>query len=788
LCVSSACGGNAERNPTGAGSGEAGSSGEAGDASFGTGGLNATGGWGGTQHSGGTSGNAGGGVTNGEAGVATGVGGTRPDTTALVRVNAPAQVDILFVVDNSRNIRDKQAILELSLPPFLDRLLDPDCRDEFGELVGQRSRDGTCAAGAPEFPPVRDLHVGIITSSLGDMGSGDACPQSEPMADDKAWLVGSLRDAMGANDAGFLAWDPDQRETAPGISDPVEFRESVVDHVSAAGAEGCGYEMPLEAWYRFLIDPEPPELVQLDDAGTISVAGPPSRTLLAQRAAFLRPNSVVAIVMLSDENDCSIIDYGQGWLTGLQAGSFFMPRGTSACGTDPNSACCFSCALPEANIPNGCTSPASDSECMKGEFTLAEDHPSLRCATQKRRFGIDLLQPLSRYVEGLSQPRVALRPRQNSGAPAGNAPNGLFTSPVGLPRQRSTMIFLAGIVGVPWQDISDEESWSDDARLRYLTHGDLTRMGRWEWILGSAGSPPEDALMYETSVDRTKLALPQTHPSELARLAPSTSTDPEENPINGHESMIDDGSRLQPACVMELAAPRDCEGSESGCECIPDNAQYNLAICEGTRQVRAAAYPSTRELGVLRDYGDLFGSSVVGSICAKGSVSSERAGEPSFGYRPVLDALIDRMNDALGAECSVTLKPESDGRVPLRMLEAVPDTGSGCEPCSPPRIDPSFDTTEVLTALGESPNPVCLCEIPQLVASELAACQTELPVPDAGFCYVSSAPLPGEADDVDALPLRRAVVQAQCGYRSQVLRIPGGAPRSGATLFLAPGT
>jgi hypothetical protein len=686
-------------------------------------------------------------------------------------------------------MRDKQAVLELSLPPFLDRLVNPDCRNEAGESVGQPSSDGICSEGAREYLPVRDLHVGVITSSLGDMGSGDGCAPGEPMFDDKAWLVASLRDARGANDAGFLAWDPGQRAEAPGISDPVELEESVVDHVFAAGATGCGYEMPLEAWYRFLIDPEPPEIVQFDETESISVASLPSRTLLAQRAAFLRPNSAVAIVMLSDENDCSIIDYGQGFLTGLQGGgAFYMPRGTSTCSTDPNSECCFSCAVANASVPSGCTPPSADSECLKGQFTQAEDHPSLRCATQKRRFGVDLLQPLSRYVNGLSESRVPLRPRPNASEPAGDGPNGLFASPVGLPRQRSTMVFLAGIVGVPWQDLSDEASWSDDSRLRYLTHGDLKQFGRWEWMLGSEGSLPEDSLMYETPLDRTTLDLAQNHPSGTARLAPSTSTDPDENAINGHESVIDDGSRLQPACVMELAAPRECDGDESGCECVQDNAQYNLAICEGTRQLRAAAYPSTRELGVLRDYGDLFGSSVVGSICAKGVTSSERAGEPSFGYRPLLEALVDRMQDALGAECSVTLKPERDGRVPVRLLEAVADTGSGCEPCSAPRVEPSFDTSGVLSALSESPNPVCLCEVPQFEASELVACQTEVSVPSTGFCYVSGRPLPDEADDSDALSLRRAVTRAHCGYRSQLLRIPDGVPRSNATLFLAPET
>jgi hypothetical protein len=747
------------------------------------GGAHLDAGKGGAMPSGGTA-NGTAGEGYGEAGAPNGGDGMPPDTSAFVRVNgnAATRLDILFVIDNSSGMRDKQTILELSLAPFLERLLEPECVDANGEPLGQSSSAGVCAGGSPEFQAVRDLHLGVVTSSLGDMGSGDACPSSTPLKDDKALLIGSLRELTSANSAGFLNWDPDA---------PQELSGHLADHVAAAGSTGCGYEMSLEAWYRFLIDPEPPELVQVSSASSSSVAGPPSQTLLAQRAAFLRPDSVVAIVMLTDENDCSIIDYGQGWITGFQGqGTFRMPRGTSVCAEDPNDVCCFSCSLPEADVPDGCTPPAADTECEKGEMQTAEDHPNLRCATQKRRFGVDLLQPLSRYVEGLSERRVAPRPNGKND-PLARLPNPLFASPTGFPRTRSN-VFLAGIVGVPWQDLSDEASWSDESRLRYLTHAELTTQGRWDWILSSEGGFPGDALMYETWLDRTTVSgLSQIHPSNGrygVRLVPSSATDPDANPINGHESSITDGSQLQPACVMDLPVARDCDGTDGSCECEAEDVQYNRAICDGTRQIRAAAYPSTRQLTVLRDYGDLYGNSVVGSICAKGAVSSERSSDAAFGYRAVLDALIDRMKGSLQAECSVSLKPESDGRVPLRLVEIVPDTGSGCVPCSTPRIDPSFDVTGVVARLAESPNPLCLCEIPQLEASALDACQTDLAMPGDGFCYVSGRLLPEELEDSPALRARRAVLADCPPDAQQKVRVPEGVPMSGALLLLVPET
>ena len=92
------------------------------------------------------------------------------------------------------------------------------------------------------------------------------------------------------------------------------------------GEQGCGWEASLESWYRFLVDPVPYQsLSRVVCRGSTSTmsncvqpsTGPDSRillddTLLAQRAAFLRDDSLVAIIMLTDENDCSIIDAGKG--------------------------------------------------------------------------------------------------------------------------------------------------------------------------------------------------------------------------------------------------------------------------------------------------------------------------------------------------------------------------------------------------------------------------------------------------------------------------------------------
>ena len=68
------------------------------------------------------------------------------------------------------------------------------------------------------------------------------------------------------------------------------------------GEFGCGYEMPLEAMNRFLVDPVPYQSLLQTNDGQMPVGI--DQVVLDQRAAFLRPDSIVGVVLLSDENDC----------------------------------------------------------------------------------------------------------------------------------------------------------------------------------------------------------------------------------------------------------------------------------------------------------------------------------------------------------------------------------------------------------------------------------------------------------------------------------------------------
>lgn len=553
------------------------------------------------------------------------------------------KLDLLFVIDNSPSMADKQTLLGAAIPGLLDRLINPDCvpASGTGASVPSSGPDAPCATGyVKEFQPVSDIHVGIVTSSLGAHG-GQICSPAwsgyNATQEDDGHLLGSVRTGLTSYAGlGFLAWDPRAVDNPPGESNRQTFIDDFGAMVNATGETGCGYEATLESFYRFLVDPDPPQSVVFDaTTNTAQVTGVDS-VVLSQRKAFLRPDSIVAVVVLSDENDCSIADGGQSWVvsTYLVSGtSFTMPRATSACAANPNSPCCRSCGISEASPPSGCTALTQDTACLAGSYFPAEDPPNLRCFQQKRRFGIDFLYPVQRYVDGLRSTTVVDR----QGATVSNP---LFTDLVnGGPSVRQPgHVFAVGIVGVPWQDVSVPDSLTGSG-LEFVSALDLQSMDRWKVILGDpqSGVLPTDPLMVESITPRTG-----ENPILHAALAPATSTNPTENPINGHEYTSALTNDLQYACIFQLSTPRDCTGIPT-CDCNANLAD-NRPLCSpptggasGTTQYYAKAYPGLRHLELLEALG---GNGVVASICPKDSTSSSN---PSFGYNPAMDALLARL-------------------------------------------------------------------------------------------------------------------------------------------------
>jgi hypothetical protein len=734
------------------------------------------------------------------------VGLQTPTTTNLnVRVERHAEInklDLLFMIDNSMSMADKQEILSDAVPVLIRRLVTPNCLDDQDRAIGVSDSNGTCAQGRPEMRSVKDIHIGVITSSLGAHGGTECGPDTEDPTntrtlDDRAELLPTANPAVRGtllswNGSGFLAWDPSQtRNTPPGEANLETLVSDFRNQVEAAGEQGCGLEGSLEAWYRFLVDPEPPIEVtsgpNAEGTGTFNRKGAVNPTVLSQRRAFLRPDSLLGIVMLTDENDCSVTDEDgqQGWLATVTRNQ--LPRASSVCATDPDHECCYSCGS-EAPPP-GCAPKAQDPECSKpSNLSVEEDPPNARCFDQKRRFGVDLLYPVDRYIDGLTKPKV---PNRNGEL----VDNPLFASVNGQPGRDPSLVLLAGIVGVPWQDISTPESWSGNA-LNYLSAAELEREGRWNVILGD-GDGPSDPLMRESIAERSG-----PHPLIDAPIAPSTSPSRTQNPINGHEQAIPGQDDLQYACTFQLSTPYGCDVSNRArCDCNADEQGHNRSLCEypngpGTEgiQVAGKAYPGVRTLEVLRGIKD---NAIVASICPKHTAPApglKREEDANYGYNPAMQAILDVFRIHLGGQCLPRALPvEPDGSVPCAVVEVLPHpagTTCGCD-ASKGRLSLDGNDAKLPAAIakqlveqdqcggasGIDCRDFCACKLAPLEDAALDACRSGSEDPNLyGYCYVD--PANGLGDP--------SVVKDCAPEKKRLLRYMGdGVPANGSVLFTA---
>ena len=641
-------------------------------------------------------------------------------------------VDILYMIDNSSSMADKQQVLAASLPHVLYQLAQPNCVDGSGQIIGESQltpTGATCATGKLEFKAINDIHIGVVSSSLGDHGGGSLCTPGvatsftradgsvllePPDVNDMGRLVGSLTRGAQAlqgdstivqdgvvklDPKGFLAWGSSDALVAPTAGELNSATSAFKDMVVATAQAGCGFESQLESWFRFLVDPVPPVYpIAAPDVQQQTHRTGVDDALLAQRAAFLRPNSLVVIIMLTDENDCSLRDTDVGWVAAKTSASIM--TGSPACAANPNDPCCYSCT---GAVPAGCAA------CPSNSTTAADDGPfqaNVRCYEQKRRFGFSFLYPTSRYYVGLTH--AELCPDQSFGdmdcdctyaksqgaacdPGARRLPNPLYSRTVGtdsksnpVPAQGTsnaravaTDVYLTGIVGVPWQDLSESNSQAAGSTLKYIPVTDARWTnpgGIWSQIYGDddfnllAG----DIHMVESLVPRVGLPGPN-------------STSPVQDPINGHEynTARED---LEFACIFPLegAAPaRPCactstSADYSSCKYQNPNdccdltfnvdgaggpgGSFDKPLCQnpttgayGNTQYFAKGYPGLREITVLHDYavgpsrysdGGGTGNSIVTSICPK-VLTAGQEGSLGYGYNPAAAAIIERLKERL---------------------------------------------------------------------------------------------------------------------------------------------
>jgi len=742
--------------------------------------------------------------------------GSPPPVTTNIFVDKITQtsvdkIDLLFMIDNSISMSDKQAILRAAVPDLVSRLVNPICVDAQGNQFPAPPEGAmTCPDGqTQEFNPIKNINIGIVSSSLGDVGANVACPvegfsKYKPDQIDMAHLMGSLTRGRGtgANTQGFLEW-----RVGAGIANPTDlstFNLNFQKMVTSVGEDGCGWEASLESWYRFLVDPVPyKQLARVQCRGSTSAAnncvqpatGPDNRillddTLLEQRDAFLRDDSLVAIIMLTDENDCSAQVGNQTWVVFNIEDTRPMFKGSSACATDPNNKCCYSCPL---TPPAGCAvDPACSSDAANVNRLSPElDGQNLRCYQQKRRFGVDFLYPTQRYVNALTQFQLcwnALDLSTEGCADADLRDNPLFTG-----GRLPSLVFLGGIIGVPWQAIQADKDANGRPiaanNLRFKTYKELTADRVWDQILGSPGVAWRAASGSLPEVTGSP-GIPPTMPQMVESPQFPRPGITVGNAINGRDYDTTQGTAtqtgaapraddLQYACIFPLGdARRNCamlDPNTDNCDCY--QGVLDRPLCEetpgvsqaGTTQYWAKAYPGLRELQVLKDFGEKSTNSIVASICARNVTKNT---DPDFGYRPAIAAIVDRLKEQLGNRClpRALVVDQADGTVPCSLVETTPqppkDPQTGAELACPPceaqfarKVpDPQVDRQvrgQLALEIGKpcgTADPTCsracLCEVQQVSQVDrpdkdraLQICRNDTDATGVeGWCYVDDDP------------------------------------------------
>jgi hypothetical protein len=707
---------------------------------------------------------------------------TKTNFTSKVKQQAIDKIDLLLAIDNSASMGDKQKFLARAVPNLVDRLVTPNCVDGNGKVTQLNGATGLdedstgqfgCPGGSkPEFKPIVDIHIGIVTSSMGGFGS-DACTDRN----DRGLAIKRGRDDAGKEapvspieDGGFLTWYPTSnrhgKNPAPAqpYKDPKAISASVQSLVRGAGETGCGLEAQLESVYHFLIQPDPYKDIVL--AGGKAAYSGIDNELIKARHDFLRPDSLVAVIMLTDEDDSSVDPFtvnGSGYnfmsqnFPGGKAradnlgGGTTAPRATKACETDPGSPSCTSCAF--AKSDPGC----ADND---GYYKPEEDVLNVRFFDMKRRFGVDPQYPIRRYVSGFQSRAVPSRTAEHDGGgkytDAANCTNPLFAKelPTALTEGKDeknqpvffsdvkdangkptpvcalargdrseNLVFFAVIGGVPNDLLHFNPSDPDASRL---TDED------WVKILG------KDPVRFDTSGIDPRMV--QSVTPRMGRPDPAKPDSDPTDPLNkSHRDWNTKFSDLQYACTFPIPETDRKKTYDDAGDCADGS---DAPLCGGTGmkriQVRAKAFPTVREFTVVRALGD---QGIAASLCPQ-ETSTESS--EVYGYKPAVKAIVDRLANAISRQCLPRpLSKDGKGEVSCLMLAVLPDKtakcGAGLEVTG--AILTNFREQQKLN--GETDKlTLPVCKIQQVSVAKGESCDgtSAANSKGTGWCYVTNDP------------------------------------------------
>lgn len=703
---------------------------------------------------------------------------SEPPTTktvfeSKVTRRAVDKIDLVLSVDNSGSMGDKQAFLAKAVPLLVKRFITPRCVPK-----GRGVADDTklCAAEEDvEYHPIEDIHVAVVTSSLGGFGSSSFCLRDAKRADDDRGLPirraldeGGKAVDIRMEKSGFLAWLPPTEKNASKpkpenpYSDEKDLGTAIASLVRGAGERGCGFEAQLESVYRFLVQPDPWEsiVVESDHARYQGIAN----DVLAARKDFLRSDSLVAVIMLTDEDDSSVDPLsigGTGWAFMREDRA---PRATSICATNPASPDCTSCAFGKnEGLPAAQRKRINeDPSCLEngGVYLAADDSTNVRFHRMKQRFGVDPQYPLQRYVSGFTAPIVPHRLGEHelgSGEYVGNV-NGLMgctnplfaktlpTAGIALSDEKSlqaanaggkldwcklprsderdeSLVFFAVVGGVPNELLHFDPS---DPEKSELTEED------WVKIVGKDPTKYDDG-----GLDIRMLQATTPRPGRRAEGADA----PVDDPLNtDHRDYKTGGHDLEYACTFPLPESMQrtpTSPNDPTSDCL---ANSDAPLCGGTtdkprKQIRAKAYPTLRELAVARLLGT---RGIAASLCPRQIDGKED--DALYGYNPAVAAIANRLGSTLTAQCLPRpLGKDDAGEVSCLMIERLAEDDRRACKDIPGRSALPADIEEAFRAEDRSQSATgskrTLCKLEQLKVPAGETCRFSAP----GWCYAEKA-------------------------------------------------
>lgn len=171
-----------------------------------------------------------------------------------IPVTVNRDLDLLFVIDNSGSMKEEQDSLKANFPKFIEVL-------------------NSIQGGLP------NVHIAVVNSDMGTVGGPTIGSCNNNGSD------GVMRELPNQPNVRYISDVKDDATGTRTTNYPAGQLAQTFSAMASVGTGGCGFEMHLNSMRRSLENPA--------------------------NAGFLRPDAYLAVIIIADEDDCSI-KTGQG--------------------------------------------------------------------------------------------------------------------------------------------------------------------------------------------------------------------------------------------------------------------------------------------------------------------------------------------------------------------------------------------------------------------------------------------------------------------------------------------